>query len=113
MAISLATSISGGKINSCEVRPNKGLIFFAFRGSERTGTDFPVPISPELSATIAWDWLQTTEAKEIPHDGLDRDHQHDGHNTLGWRAYVEDWGHVDGQYGSIVCIKPAYLWHGK
>lgn len=40
-------------------------------------------------------------------------------NELGWRLYVDKWGHVEEENGmtidhySIAAFKPAYCWYGK
>ena len=112
-AISLATMTTGGyKIKCVAVNPKKGIVLYGYSPDKDIQT-LPVPIAPDVAATIVWDWLQTSEAKTIPHEGWDVNKKHDGHNSIGWRAYVENWGHVDGKWGAIVAIKPAYLWHGK
>jgi len=38
---------------------------------------------------------------------------HDGSNQLGWKVYVEDWGHVGRDSYAICAIKPVYIWFGK
>lgn len=62
---------------------------------------------------FVWNWLQSSEAKYTKMQGWDDDCDHDGHNNLGWRVLVEDWGHVDRRWEAFVAIKPAYLWYGK
>lgn len=75
-------------------------------------TKFPIPISPAQAAEMAFQWLESKEAKEVPMEGWDANADHDGSNEIGWRVYTEDWGHVEGDWNCIA-IKPAYLWYGK
>lgn len=58
-------------------------------------------------------WLRNDDHKEVEMEGWDANHYHDGSNKLGWRVFVEDWGHVGNYHEAICCIKPAYLWLGK
>lgn len=80
---------------------------------------FPSPVSPEMAAIMAYEWVMSKDALETPDkDGWDKNADHDGSNERGWRAYVNEWGHIkllkgdDERYG-IVAIKPAYIWYGK
>jgi hypothetical protein len=79
------------------------------------GSTFPLGagLSAEQVLPIVWAWLQSDEAAKTEMEGWDKDMDHDGHNTMGWRVFVEDWGHVDHEWGAICAIKPAYMWHGK
>ncbi len=68
----------------------------------------------ELTDTL-WKWLDTEEAKSTEKTDWDSDSDHDGSNELGWRLYVDEWGHIKGANGSldhysIAAFKPAYLW---
>ena len=59
-------------------------------------------------------WLKSDEAATVEHTvSWDKDCKHDGHNSIGWRVYCGNWGHVGGRPDAICAIKPAYLWHGK
>lgn len=58
-------------------------------------------------------WLQSDFAKTAIPGEWCGDTDHDGHNSLGWQVYCDDWGHVGDQRYAICGIKPAYLWHGK
>jgi hypothetical protein len=60
-------------------------------------------------------WLHGEFAKEVlkTADGWDANMDHDGSNSVGWRVYVDDWGHVANNHYAICAIKPAYMWHGK
>lgn len=89
----------------------KGLILYNYGSSDKL-TKFPVPITAAQAAEIAFQWLETGEAKHVPMKGWDANADHDGDNEPGWRVYTEDWGHVDGDWNCIA-VKPAYMWYGK
>ena len=90
------------------IDPEKGMILLWHSDG---GTVFPSPLTPEQVVPIVSAWLATKP--DIKCESWDKDHDHDGHNSLGWRVYVEDWGHVKSIFHTICAIKPAYLWHGK
>ncbi len=86
----------------------------------------PVALNAESCVDFVWEWLQSEQAKTVIQTGNDMDADHDGHNELGWRVYLEEWGYVYGetsengvkQYApggnyAICAIKPVYLWFGK
>lgn len=58
-------------------------------------------------------WLDTDEAKSMPHEGWDADEDHDGDNGDGWRVFVGDWGHVGNRWEAICAVKHAFMWYGK
>lgn len=74
---------------------------------------FPVALAVEQCFPIVLSWLGGQEAKKVKMEGEDSNYQHDGSNSLGWRIYCEQWGHVDGIFQAICAVKPAYMWHGK
>jgi hypothetical protein len=90
------------------IDPVKGMILLWHTDG---GIAFPSQLSPEAVLPIVSSWLASKP--EIECKSWDGDHDHDGHNSLGWRVYVEDWGHVKDIFHAICAIKPAYLWHGK
>lgn len=89
------------------------ILLWAIREDDKRHNVFPVPLNYSQIADIAWEWLNTQEAKLVPCEGWDANAEHDGDNEKGWRVYCEDWGHVDSDNLAIVAIKPAYLWYGK
>lgn len=103
--------------NTCkawEVKPDKGLVLYQYHSdSNKNVQKLPAPMSADDVFTLVKNWLTTDEASAIPHEDWDRDIDHDGDNIVGWRMYLEDWGHVGGDWGALCCIKPAYLWLGK
>jgi len=93
---------------------SKGLVLYWSPSEEKTFHPMVTPLKAEEVAVIVQGWLTGEFAKTVePKDNWDVNIDHDGHNTLGWRVYCEEWGHVDGSWRSICAIKPVYLWHGK
>ncbi|MEN6303190.1 MAG: hypothetical protein ABFD96_10730 [Armatimonadia bacterium] len=73
----------------------------------------PGSLSAEGVLPLVEAYLESDAAKRVECEGWDADADHDGHNSGGWRVYVEDWGRVGG-YSSVICaIRPAFMWHGK
>ena len=87
------------------VTPTHGLVF-SWHSSARESLPLPCELDWQGAADLAWRWL---EVNRLTGDGPD----HDGHNSQGWRVYVEGWGHVDHCPYAIVAIKPAWAMHGK
>lgn len=109
--LALLIGCSKETINGWIYDPKKGFVLSSY--ADKTNM-FPVPISAENAVDMVWDWLQTEDAKNVPdRDSWDSDFKHDGDNELGWRAYLEGWGHVGDRWGAILCVKPCYLWYGK
>lgn len=94
------------------VDEEKGLIL-QWSDSVVKGTSLLAPMNANLITPMIFKWINSEEAKKIKLEGWDCDHDHDGHNSLGWRVYVEDWGHIKSDWGAICAITPAYMWHGK
>ena len=59
------------------------------------------------------DWLKEVDIKDIDLEQWEDNLDHDGHNSIGWCVYCEEWGHVKDMSSAICAIKPVYLWHGK
>ena len=74
---------------------------------------FMAPLPAEKVAPMIMEWLKSEEAGKVKLEGWDRNADHDGHNSQGWRVYCGDWGHVGRYRGAIVAVTPAYMWHGK
>lgn len=64
-------------------------------------------------AHLIANWLETDEAKAMPHEGWDADCDHDGDNGDGWRVFVGDWGNVGSRWEAICCVRHAFMWYGK
>ena len=74
---------------------------------------FMAPLSALDVAPMVEQWLASEEAASMEFESWDADQDHDGSNSMGWRVYCEDWGHVADRYQAICAIRPAYMWHGK
>ncbi len=95
----------------CIFDPNKGLIWVWAKCEG--ASMYPVPLTYQQAAEVTFAWLSTKEAKGMC-DGWDANADHDGSNKYGWRAYVEDWGHVGkGDFYTTIAVRPAFMWHGK
>lgn len=104
--------VTGQTASAWRFDPNKGLIFYWMMDDK--ANPFPVPLDGEQAARVAFAWLQTPAADNfVPIDRWDKDVDHDGSNSKGWRVYTEEWGMVDGDSRTICAIAPAYMWHGK
>lgn len=90
----------------------KGLILL-WHVDKSTGNAFIAPLGPEALAEMVYEWLSSEQATSVQLTDWDKDLDHDGHNSEGWRVYCEDWGHVGNNSYAIVAITPAYMWHGK
>ena len=118
MAIKLAFQIQsnynekGASAKGYIVMPTKGLVFLWHTTPDAIA--FPEPIYAAEAYTFAKQWLASRDSKQIElKDPWEGDCDHDGSNDLGWRVYVEDWGHVGTNHYSICAVKPCYVWHGK
>ena len=91
---------------------NKGLILYWHK---EAGECFPgnVDLSAKEVVPFVKKWLSNAKPEDFDLDGWDVNLDHDGHNSIGWRIYCEDWGKVDDSPYAICAIKPVYLWHGK
>ena len=113
--LELAFIQRGSKASHWSISKTSGFVLHWCK-SDATNIDyskFPSDINFPIAADIIWEWLNTKEAKETELKDWDCNADHDGDNTLGWRVFCEDWGHVDGGWSAICAVKPAYLWHGK
>lgn len=94
--------------------PTKGLILLSYIPSScKNANKFLTPMGLDSLTETVWEWLKSEEAQSIELDGWFADMDHDGSNGPGWRVYCEDWGQVEGLWGTIAAITPAYMWYGK
>ena len=110
MALALADDYAGEGPNH---RPQKvlgyadsagRLVFYQYADAKMT--PFPSPISLDRAAEIAFDWLASQNYGPEP--------DHDGDNNKGWRAFRDEWGHIDGHgHASFVAIEPMWMEYGK
>ena len=106
------------KVNGWEMHPQKGFILKkVVREGDKSFTDnmgVSKFISKEDLVELLWEWLDSDESNDIETNGeWESNHQHDGHNTKGWKLYSEDWGKVDGDWTNIAAFKRIYCWYGK
>lgn len=113
--LDIAFSQEGYSVRKAEawsVHPEKGLILYWHHVKDTN--KLLTPLASSSVVDMVWEWLKSDEAKTIKMvDPWEVDMDHDGSNSIGWRVFVEEWGHVAGNFYSICAIKPAYLWHGK
>jgi hypothetical protein len=95
------------------VTQKHGLVLTWYKDTKSAPFPLGAGLSAEQVLPIVWEWLKSEEAGKTEMEGWDKDLDHDGHNTLGWRVFVEGWGHVADSSAAICAIKPAYMWHGK
>lgn len=112
----------------------KGLVFYWAVPNGKDVVELMEKLDAEKTAEYIWAWLKKSkEAKEeiefLAEKGIsddddddeeynesirwDVDCQHDGSNSIGWRVFVDSWGHIEGKWETIACVKPVFLWHGK
>jgi hypothetical protein len=109
-----------GPIAGWKKDPKKGFILYWFVDSPSV-TSFPVSkeridsFAALIVDSLEEDWAKGLLKKECEAGVEDWDYEcdHDGDNHLGWRAFCEDWGHVDHDAYAFLCIKPVWLWYGK
>lgn len=89
----------------------KGLILLWYKCEGST----PLPSSKGMTAVevlpMVLGWLSDVDIRDIEMGRWDVDQ--DGHNSIGWRVYCEDWGKVGGNSSAICAVKPAFMWYGK
>lgn len=111
-AIDLAFSLDLSKqAKAWRFIPSEGLVFL-WSKSEKSDA-FPIPLTSEQCADMAYSWIQTEEAKSMKFEGWDADCDHDGDNSLGWRVFLGEWGQVASEHYAICVVRPAYVWYGK
>jgi len=93
--------------------PEKGFVLLWVHNAGDGSNAFPCPLSADAAVSMVWEWLEGEQAKGMKFEGWDADCDHDGHNSMGWRVFTGDWGHIAGNTYAICAIRPVYLWHGK
>ena len=81
--------------------------------SDKESVKLPSPLDSEQCLPIVKAWLESEESEDVVSGAFEGDCDHDGHNSMGWIVYCEDWGHVGGKWSAICGIKRCYMWHGK
>jgi len=96
--------------------PKKGLIL-VWHAEPGKANKFISRLTASQVAEQVWPWLESIKhVKPYTLELLqwEGNMDHDGSNSIGWRVYCEDWGHVGPASSyAIVAVKPVYLWHGK
>jgi len=82
-------------------------------GNNGNCKELPCPLDFAGVVQLILNYLQSEEISSVECKGWDRDADHDGDNGKGWRIFVEDWGHVEGNSCVICAIKPCFIWYGK
>lgn len=135
LAVKLLFSTSGHKkTEAFKYVPGYGLVFYWHSDKSKKLNELVKPMGPEATALYLWEWLQKSPDASIELEKLresddennhnddeesirlsswDNDIDHDGSNYVGWRLYVEHWGHINSSPYAIGCIKPVFLWCGK
>ena len=138
LAVKLLFSTTGNrKTEAFKYVPGYGLIFYWHSPKEDKSEGLKQlmqPMGAEATALYLLEWLQKSpeasieleklreseddddnknEEESIRLSSWDNDIDHDGSNYVGWRLYVEHWGHVNNSPYAIGCIKPVFLWCGK
>lgn len=118
MALKFAFNQDGYRESTCsswEQSKTHGLILYAYHSdsSDRPINDFPSKLTADQCLPIIQSWLSGEFAETVELSPWCDDCDHDGHNGKGWQVYLEDWGHVDNQWGVICAVKPAFMWYGK
>lgn len=94
--------------------PKHGLIaLWSIDSNNKNHKELPMAMGAEMFAPIAYAWIHSSEAKKIKLSGWDEDTDHDGSNDLGWRLYLEDWGHIGNERYGLFALIPSYCWYGK
>lgn len=92
-----------------------GLILSWARGtSQKDGWQVtPGPMTAKQVLPMVLAYLDSDAAKACRLTACEYDLDHAGHNAVGWRVYVEDWGHVHECHTAICAVKPCFMRYGK
>ena len=114
-ALKLVFKQEGDKTKCSSYTFNKkyGLVLCWSTTDEADNHPIPADLSAEECLPMVKAWLNSDDAGKVEAGDFEGDDDHDGHNSLGWLVYCEDWGHVGGNRYSICAIKRCYMWHGK
>ena len=77
-------------------------------------------MSAEEFIPIVNSYLRSKRAEQVPLGQWEKYYGGDGSNSIGWRVFVDDWGHVgingdkhNWYHGAVCAIKRVNLWYGK
>lgn len=94
------------KTNSIAYGKNEELETLILLWNEEEGsTPFPSKLGLDQTIAVVTGFLDEVEPGNQP--------DHDGNNSIGFRVFNEDWGHVGGSPYGIVGIQPCWMMHGK
>lgn len=110
-----AFSQAGHRCEGWRIDVEKGFIlYWHVEGDNPLVAKFPFPIGSDSVFSLVKEYLARNETwKEAKLTSWDRNADHDGSNSQGWRVYTEDWGQIAHDCYAFLAITPAYLWHGK
>lgn len=91
----------------------RGMVIMWSSTGRNHANRLPGPMDAKQILPLVESYLSGDLADELLFEDWDRDYDHDGSNELGWRVYVEDWGHVGSNQYAICAVRPAYMWYGK
>lgn len=81
------------------------VLFWGPPSSTKAATPLPAPLGVDAAVPFVQAWLDNAKVGSEPN--------HDGSNSMGWRVYNEDWGHVARDPYAFAAIEPVWLMHGK
>lgn len=84
---------------------NNKFILYSYISDSSKATKFPTRLDAKTSANIVMQWLNGAL--------YDKEPDHDGDNTRGWRCSTAQWGRIDGEWGSFLLIEPHWILYGK
>jgi hypothetical protein len=112
-ALKLAFLSAGMKLCEAYVHSEKFGLVLLWSSHEEGAVPLPSSMSAKECVSMVQAYLLSKKAQEVEREGDERDMDHDGDNTLGWRMRVARWGHVGASSFAICGIKSVCLWHGK
>lgn len=105
---------SNTKFKGWYFNPKKGLVLTWYNDFKRCNVFLSDDgLIAEHVLPMVSTWLKSKEAKSMKLTGWDADLDHDGSNSMGWRVYCEDWGHIEDDHYTICAVTPANMWYGK
>lgn len=102
------------RLNGWRKTEKHGLILYWADPHNKEGYNrFPSGLEPKEAVDMIVKWLMSDDSNDVELDKWCSDCDHDGHNGHGFLIYVEDWGHVNGEWEAMFAVKPCYMWYGK
>ena len=106
-ALELGFNVTGhSAVVGYRISSKKGLIlYWTTNTDELSVTATPYEFDLEQTESFVWGWLQQAQYNREP--------DHDGSNSRGWRIYTEGWGHIEHEWQAFLAIQPYWCCHGK